>query len=113
MTDTAPTSETRLQARPQYAAEWLTVKNHVSLNLAPGGDWIAKPKDSPPNSRATHIKVQALNANVRYTIDGTPASATVGFQLPAGAETLLPVPNEGVSVCEEKAGAILQYQWLR
>lgn len=106
-------SEVRLQAKPQYSAEWLTVKNHVSLDLAPGGNWIAKPLDSPLNPRATHIKIQAFNYNVRYTIDGTPATATVGFQLSAGAETLLPVPNEGISVCEENPGAILQYQWLR
>lgn len=113
MADTAPPSEVRLQARPQYAAEWLTVKYHVALDLSPGGNWIAKPKDDPINPRATHIKIQALNQNVRYTIDGTMASTTVGFQLTAGSDTLLPVPNEGISVCEEAPGAILQYQWLR
>ncbi len=61
---------------------------------------------------ATHLQMQALTQNIRYTIDGTQASATIGFQLATGTITTIPVPNLGVSVFEEAAGAIVQYQWI-
>ncbi len=102
-----PISKTRETARATYTAEWLTVGNHTRLDVAIGGDFIEKPTD------ATHLKVQVLTQNIRYTIDGTESSATIGFQLAAGTETTLPVPNLGISVFEEAAGAIIQYQWLR
>jgi len=112
MTSTAPPSEVRLQAKPIYSAEWLTVGNHAVLDVSPSGNWLARPTDIYMQM-ATHIKVQALSQNIRYTIDETQASATVGFQLTAGSETLLPCPNDSISVFEEQAGAIIQYQWLR
>jgi hypothetical protein len=88
-----------------------TVGAHTRLDVDPAGDWIAKPSEA--GAIATHIKIQALTQNIRYRIDGNQASATVGFQLAAGADTLAPVPNNGISVFEEAAGAIIQYQWMR
>ena len=99
-------SPEREGATATYSAEWLTVGDHGRLDVAIGGDFLTKP------AGATHVKVQALTQAIRYRVDGGQASATVGFQLAAGAETTLPVPNLGVSVYEEAAGAIVQYQWL-
>ena len=57
--------------------------------------------------------MQALTQNIRYTIDNSLASATHGFQLASGAISLVPVPGSGVSIFEEVAGAIVQYQFVR
>jgi hypothetical protein len=98
----AQTSPEREGAQATYPAELRTVGDHVSL-------------DDPDSSnlQATHIQLQALTQNIRYRIDGKEASTTVGFQLAAGAISLIPVPNAGISVAEEAAGAIIQYQWVR
>jgi hypothetical protein len=94
------------------AAPYLTIGDHTSLDLDPGGNWIVKPNPYDTGLEPTHIQMQAFNQNVRYTIDNSHASATHGFQLPAGAITTVPVPNRGISLFEEATGAIIQYQWL-
>jgi hypothetical protein len=110
----AQTSPEREDAQATYPAELQTVGDHTRLDLAAGSsNWIAKPAPGPGNLQATHIQLQALTQNIRYRIDGDEASATVGFQLAAGAISLIPVPNLGISVFEEAAGAIVQYQWVR
>lgn len=63
-----------------------------------------------PNG-ATCLMVQALTQNVRYTLDGTTPTATVGFQL---LTTSAPIRIELVEGCfpqffREQNGAILQY----
>lgn len=93
-------------------APWLTVNAHTRLDVAVDGDFITKPVWSAGQIEATHLQMQALTQNIRYAIDGTQASATIGFQLAAGAITTIPVPNLGVSVFEEADGAIIQYQWV-
>ncbi len=100
-------------AQATYPAELRTVGDHTVLNGAIGGDFILKPAGVNISEVATHIQMQALVQNIRYRIDGKGASATVGFQLAAGAISLIPVPNLGVSVFEEAAGAIIQYQFVR
>jgi hypothetical protein len=109
----AQTSPERETAQATYPAELRTVGDHTRLDISAGGDWIAKPAPGPGNLQATHIQLQALTQNIRYRIDGDQASATIGFQLAAGAISLIPVPNLGISVFEEAAGAIVQYQWVR
>jgi len=109
----AQTSPEREAARATYPAELRTVGDHTRLDVAVDGDWIAKPAPGPGNLQATHIQLQALTQNIRYRIDGNAASATMGFQLAAGAISLIPVPNAGISVFEEAAGAIVQYQFVR
>jgi hypothetical protein len=109
----AQTSPEREGARATYPAELRTVGDHTMLDVATSGDWIAKLTPGPGNLQATHIQLQALTQNIRYRIDGGQASATVGFQLAAGATSLIPVPNNGISIFEEAAGAIVQYQWMR
>ena len=109
----AQTSPERETAQAVYPAEMKTVGNHMMLDLSSGSNWIAKPAPGPGNLQATHIQMQALVQNVRYRIDENEASATVGFQLAAGGISLIPVPNAGISVAEEAAGAIIQYQFVR
>jgi hypothetical protein len=109
----AQTSPEREDAQATYPAELKTVGDHVSLDLSSGSNWIAKVDIDSSNLQATHIQLQALVQNIRYRIDGGEASDTVGFQLAAGAISLIPVPNNGISVFEEVAGAIIQYQFVR
>jgi hypothetical protein len=109
----AQTSPEREDAQATYPAELRTVGDHTRLDVTIGGDWIAKPAPGPGNLQATHVQLQALTQNIRYRIDGGEASATIGFQLAAGAISLIPVPNNGISVFEEVAGAIIQYQFVR
>jgi hypothetical protein len=109
----AQTSPERETASATYPAELRTVGAHTRLDVSPTGDWIEKPSPGPGNLQATHIEMQALTQNIRYTIDESQATATHGFQLAAGSISLIPVPNDGVSVFEETAGAIIQYQFVR
>jgi len=62
---------------------------------------------------ATKIMLQAFTQNVRYTLDGTDPTATLGFQLVASAPpvTLIVESRATVKVIEEAATADLQYQW--
>jgi hypothetical protein len=108
-----PISPEREVAQATYPAELRTVGSHTRLDVAITGDFISKPSGINVSEIATHIQMQALTQNIRYTIDDSQASATHGFQLAAGAISLIPVPNNGVSVFEEVAGAIIQYQFVR
>jgi len=80
---------------------WLTQAMLLLLPMRPN-----------PEIRAM-IQLQALTQNIRYRIDGKEATADTGFQLAAGAISLVPVPNLGISIIEEVAGAIIQYQFVR
>jgi hypothetical protein len=104
-------SADRQHAKSTYPADLQTVGLHLNGNVGVSL-WLAKP------ATATHIKLQALTQNLRYRIDaGTagaaPATAAIGFQLAAGADTLIPVPNTGISLAQEVAGATYQAQWVR
>ncbi len=61
---------------------------------------------------ATKILMQALSQNVRYTLDSTTPTATLGFQLKAGDPPIILILEDGVviTVIEETATADLQYQ---
>lgn len=65
-------------------------------------------------ANAKRVLIQAITQNVRYTLDGTAPTATLGFQLKASDPPLLiPIgPNTTLKVIEETATASLQYQWL-
>lgn len=102
-----PLTRERTDAIATYPANLEIVGSHTRLDVAIGGDWIAKP------ANATHLQMQALTQNIRYTIDESLATATHGFQLAAGSISTVPCPLDGISVFEEAAGAIIQYQWVR
>ena len=61
---------------------------------------------------AEKILMQALTQNIRYTLDGTTPTATLGFQLLSGDPPLLIILEDKVvlKVIEETATADLQYQ---
>lgn len=102
------TSRERQDAISTFPADFQTVNDHVSVTQNDTvGHWYTKP------AGATHIKLQTLSKNIRYRIDTKEATLTVGFQLGAGSDALIPVPNTGISICAESSGAILQYQWVR
>ena len=59
------------------------------------------------------ILIQALTQNVRFTLDATAPTASVGFQILAGnAPVIIPVPGASIQVIQEAATASLQYQWV-
>lgn len=87
--------------------EYDIVGTHQRIALAAAARWLAKPE-----AVATCIILQAETENIRYRLDGTPATATVGFQLAAGQITTIPTVVGGVSVCREADGAVVQYQWI-
>ena len=109
----AKISPEREIARATYPAELRTVGSHTVLSVAADGDFIKKPAGINVSEQATHIKMQVLVRNIRYTIDDSQASLTHGFLLAAGAISLIPVPNNGISVFEEIGGAVIQYQFVR
>lgn len=68
-----------------------------------------------PPTGATHLLIQALTQNVRYTLDGTAPTASLGFQLRAGDPPVIIPIGAGivVKVIQELATASLQHQWLK
>lgn len=70
---------------------------------------------SYPNANQIRLlQIQAFSQNVRYTLDGTTPTASVGFQLLAGQVATFGIdPATVVSVIQEAASASVQYQWFR
>ncbi len=63
---------------------------------------------------ATKLLIQALDQNVRLTLDGTIPTASKGFQLVAGDPPVMVwIAGSTVKVIEEAATADIQYQWGR
>ena len=80
--------------------------DHVSTNSLSSALTVTKP------ASARSILVQAITQNVRYTLDATTPTASVGFQIKAGdPPVLIPVHNSSIKFIEETATAVLQYQW--
>lgn len=102
-------SESREGATPVYSAEQVTINDHTQLevNPAPDGNFLMKP------GGATHLRIQTLDKNIRYRLDGKQARSYLGFRLVIGEIVTLPVPNQGISLAGEEAGATIEYQWLR
>ncbi len=66
-----------------------------------------------PPAGADQIYMQAITQNIRYTLDGTAATTTLGFQLKAGDPPRLISlgATQTIKVIEETATAVLQFQW--
>ena len=62
---------------------------------------------------ANKIMFQALDQNVRFTLDGTDPTAALGFQFNAGDPPVIMVIESRATIkfIEEAATADLQYQW--
>lgn len=104
-------SRERETATANYPADLITVGSHLNGTVGVSS-FLAKP------ATATHVKLQALTQNLRYKIDSgqdgaSVATATAGFQLAAGSDSLIPVPGPGISLAQEAAGATYQAQWVR
>lgn len=70
-------------------------------------------KTLTPPAGACRLKLQAIDQNVRYTLDGTTPTSVVGFQIFAGDpdREIYVAPGSVVKVVEETATAALQGQW--
>lgn len=68
-----------------------------------------------PPAGATQLRMQATGQNIRYTLDGSEPTATLGFVLYAGdpMTTINLAPGTVVRVASEKLvlSGVLQYQW--
>lgn len=64
-------------------------------------------------SNSRYLIVQALTQNVRFTLDGTTPTASLGFRLTAGdPPTIIDMERIGqIKFIEETASASIQYQW--
>jgi len=84
------------------------IGNHV------GGTSISSATTLTPEDGATKLLIQALDQNVRFTLDGTTPTASMGFQLVAGdPPVMIWAAGATVKVIEEAATADIQYQWGR
>lgn len=51
---------------------------------------------------------------IRFTLDGTDPTASVGFQLPTGQmPVLIPCPGTAIEMIREDNGAALDAQWVK
>lgn len=67
-------------------------------------------------SGANGVLLQCTGQNVRYTLDGTTPTSTVGFVLVANASpVLITFPNDDtvVTVIESAASGAIQFQFVR
>lgn len=90
-------------------APFIKVGSHTSNSTLSSAATVTTPATS------TGIIAQALTQNIRYTIDGTTPTASLGFQLKAGDQPVFIPVFEGTAVkfIEETATANLQYQAVR
>ena len=83
------------------------VGSHSSGALISTATTLTKPEG------ANSILIQTLVQNVRFTLDATTPTASVGFQILAGnPPMIIAVPGASIKVIEEVASASLQYQWI-
>lgn len=87
----------------------------VPVGAHSSGATISSATTLTPPAGATAILIQVLTQNIRYTLDGTTPTASVGFQLKAGEPaTIIPWnDNMTLQVIQETATASLQYQWFK
>jgi hypothetical protein len=67
-----------------------------------------------PPAGATQVLIQALGQNVRYTVDGTTPTASVGFRMFTDTEPVIIrlASGEVLKLIQETASATAQYQWM-
>ena len=66
-----------------------------------------------PPAGANAVLLQAITQNVRYTLDNSAPTATVGFQLRSSDPPLIIDIGPGMTIqaIQETATAVLQIQW--
>jgi len=96
-----------MQAVLRMSSALVPVGAHASLT-----DLATAQRLSAP-AGAGQVLIQALGVDVRYTIDGSTPTISLGFRLIADADPiLLRVLGAPVQVIEETSGAEVQYQWI-
>ena len=98
-----------MPANPVRNAGYSPVGTHKSItpNAATG---------IPVPGGATGILMQTRTQNVRFTLDGTTPTSTVGFQLSTSNNDITYLPlKEGTTiiVISETSGAVFQYQFVK
>jgi hypothetical protein len=95
------------KGNPEDTLEFEPVGSHFD------GTDISSATELAAPSGATKLLIQALDQNIRITLDGTTPTATKGFQIKAGDPwQMIPLGNNTtVTVIEETATADIQYQW--
>lgn len=96
----------REPCRATYSAEWLTVGDHEAVTVNSGGTYWEKPQD------ASHVIIQS-DQPVRYTIDESTATQSVGFYVAANVLATIPCPNRHIDICAVSVTATVQRQWVR
>lgn len=90
-----------------FIAPFNPLDAHVSTTIPAAYSPVDKPKT------AMFLLVQAIDQNIRFTLDGTVPTASVGFQIVAGDPAII-IPlakNTAPQFIEEAAGASFEYQW--
>jgi hypothetical protein len=66
-----------------------------------------------PPVAASKIMLQTITKNIRFTLDGSVPTSSLGFQLATGQlPVIIPIgPDTVFTVIQEAATADLQYQW--
>lgn len=65
------------------------------------------------NAKTLKLWIQVEDQPVRYRVDGSDPTSTVGFLLAASEWIVLTVPSDNsVKLLETTSAAVLQYQWL-
>lgn len=96
-----------MNAKLTRLVDYTPIGAHVSGTNIANAVTLTKP------AGATGIILQTITQNVRWRLDGTNPTTTVGFQLKAGNDPLLiAVPGADIRVIQEAATASLQYQWV-
>ena len=98
--------EERLQAKNVVLSTWIPVGEHFYDDIGVVDIPLTVPED------AQFLKLQALDTNIRYRIDGGTCSTVIGFQLASESEVLIPCAVDTIHICGEGAGSY-QGQWVR
>lgn len=95
------------KGHPSDILSFVPVGSHTELAIATA-------QTLTPPAHATKIMMQAIEKNLRYTVDGTVPTTTKGFRLTAGEYIIFPLAKSNViKVIEESATCDFQYQWGR
>ena len=98
----------------QYSQPVTIHENYAPVGAHSGGVNIAAAVTLTKPAGAAEIIMQAITQNIRFTLDGTTPTATLGFQLNCNSwgPLMVAVPGAAIIVIQEAATASLQYQWI-
>ena len=98
----------------KYAQPVTVHENYAPVGAHSGGVNIASAVTLTRPAGASGIIMQAITQNIRFTLDGSTPTATLGFQLNCNSwgPLMVAVPGTSIKVIQEAATASLQYQWV-